>query len=325
MQENKLTKEQQQQFMAFLNEYEKCRNLSEEEKENLIVQITSTTYIDLLCDWAFKHVFGHNKENLMLLLNDFLPEEIIDIEYDPNERDMLRGDDKQVIMDVICHTKDRKFIVEMQKCGSNEFRNRMLYYGATSLARQLNPGDSYDKLVPVYVICFMNFRLLHDTDQLVYRFQVREQESGELYGQQLSIYLCELPRWVKPLEEAKTPIEEWFDILQNMSNFAEKPATISKRYDSIFAACQRGRLQVKELEQYFRAMITEREEKGIAAFYKEEGLREGFDLGKADGLAEGKAERNVEIATNLLKCGVSIDIIMESTGLTKEEIEHLAR
>ena len=62
-------------------------------------------------------------------------------------------------------------------------------------------------------------------------------------------------------------------------------------------------------------MITEREEKGIAAFYKEEGLREGFDL--------GKAERNVEIATNLLKSGVSIDIIMESTGLSKEEIEHL--
>ena len=66
-------------------------------------------------------------------------------------------------------------------------------------------------------------------------------------------------------------------------------------------------------------MITEREEKGIAAFYKEEGLREGFDLGKA----EGKAERNVEIATTLLKSGVSIDIIMESTGLSKEEIEHL--
>ncbi len=78
-------------------------------------------------------------------------------------------------------------------------------------------------------------------------------------------------------------------------------------------------------------MITEREEKGIAAFYKEEGLREGFDLGKAEGFdlgkAEGfdlgKAERNVEIATNLLKSGVSIDIIMESTGLSKEEIEHL--
>ncbi|MBP5483631.1 MAG: Rpn family recombination-promoting nuclease/putative transposase [Bacteroidales bacterium] len=317
MSQNQLTKEQQQQFMELLNEYEKYRNLSKEEKENLVVQITSTTYIDLLCDWAFKHCFGHNKENLMLLLNDFIPEEIIDIEYDPNETDLFRGCDKQVIMDVICHTKDRQFIVEMQKCGSNEFRNRMLYYGASSITRQLNSGEGYDKLVPVYVICFMNFFLIHDTDQLVYRYQIREQDSGELYGQQLNIIFCELPRWVKPLSEAKTPIEEWFDILQNMSNFAEKPASISKRYDSIFAACQRGRLKGKELEQYFRAMITEREEKGIAAFYKEEGLREGFDLGKA----EGKAE----VAARLLAKGVDPNLIMEATGLTPEEIQKLKK
>ena len=102
-----------------------------------------------------------------------------------------------------------------------------------------------------------------------------------------------------------------------MSNFAEKPASISKRYDSIFAACQRGRLKGKELEQYFRAMITEREEKGIAAFYKEEGLREGFDLGKA----EGKAE----VAARLLAKGVDPNLIMEATGLTPEEIQKLKK
>ncbi len=66
-------------------------------------------------------------------------------------------------------------------------------------------------------------------------------------------------------------------------------------------------------------MITEREEKGIAAFYKEEGLREGFDLGKADGLAEGKAE----VARALLKDGMTAEKVMAYTGLSKEEIEHL--
>lgn len=315
MSETKLTKEQLQHYLSILNEYEKYRCLSKEEKEDLVLQITSTTFIDLLCDWAFKHVFGHNKENLMLLLNDFLPEEIIDIEYDPNESDVFRGEDRQVIMDVICHTKDRKFLVEMQKSGSNEFRNRMLYYGAASLVRQLSPGDGYDKMVPVYVICFMDFRLLHDTDQLVYRYQVREQDSGELYGQQLSIYLCELPRWAKTLEEAKTPVEEWFDILQNMCNFAVKPASAKRRYDPIFAACQRGRLQVKEMEQYFRAMVTEREQQGIAAFYKEEGLREGFEMGKAEG--------KTEIAMAMLKNGLSVEMISACTGLAKDFIESL--
>ena len=323
MPETELTKEQLQHYLSILNEYEKYRCLSKEEKEDLVLQITSTTFIDLLCDWAFKHVFGHNKENLMLLLNDFLPEEIIDIEYDPNESDIYRGEDRQVIMDVICHTKDRKFLVEMQKSGSNEFRNRMLYYGAASLVRQLSPGDGYDKMVPVYVICFMDFRLLHDTDQLVYRYQVREQDSGELYGQQLSIYLCELPRWAKTLEEAKTPVEEWFDIMQNMCNFAVKPATANRRYDPIFAACQRGRLQVKEMEQYFRAMVTEREQQGIAAFYKEEGLREGYELGKAEGEAEGMAKGQTEIAKAMLKNGLSLEMVSACTGLAKDVVESL--
>ena len=312
MSELKLTKEQYNRFLAILDDYDKYRHLSKEEKEDLILQITSSTFIDLLCDWAFKHVFGHNKENLMLLLNDFLPEEIIDVEYEPNETDIFRGEDRQVIMDVICHTKDRKFIVEMQKSGSNEFRNRMIYYGAASLTRQLKPGDGYDKLVPVYVICFMNFRLIHDTDQLVYRYQVREQDSGELYGQQLSIYLCELPRWVKPLEEAKTPIEEWFDILQNMSTFAKKPASVNSRYDPIFAACRQGRLQKKELEQYFRAMVTEREQQGIAAFYREEGFREG--------VADGEVKERVRIAKQLLNNGVLVSTIVSSTGLTEAEV-----
>ncbi len=79
-------------------------------------------------------------------------------------------------------------------------------------------------------------------------------------------------------------------------------------------------------------MITEREEKGISAFYKEEGLREGFDLGKADGLAEGKAdglaegktEGKAEVAKAMLNKGLTIDVIMECTGLSKKEIETLS-
>jgi len=78
-------------------------------------------------------------------------------------------------------------------------------------------------------------------------------------------------------------------------------------------------------------MITEREEKGIAAFYKEEGLREGFDLGKAegfdlgkaDGLAEGKAEGKAEVAKALLKDGMTAEKVMAYTGLSKNEIEAL--
>ena len=39
--------------------------------------------------------------------------------------------------------------------------------------------------------------------------------------------------------------------------------------------------------------------------------------------AEGKAEEKMEIAINLLKSGLSIDVISAATGLTLEQIEKL--
>ena len=41
------------------------------------------------------------------------------------------------------------------------------------------------------------------------------------------------------------------------------------------------------------------------------------------GKAEGKAEEKINIARSLKNTGVSIDIISQSTGLTKEQIEKL--
>lgn len=309
-----LSLEQRQRYFAILNNYKLFRNLSREEKEDLILRITSSEYIDLMCDWAFKHIFGHNKEHLMMLLNDFLPVKIVDIDeiqYDPNEMDVFKGDDKHVIMDVLCHTETEHIIVEMQKSKNNEFRNRMVYYGASMISRQLKPGDKYSNLKPVYVICFMNFRLIHQTDQLVYRYQIREQESNELYGDQLSIYQCELPRFVKESVRALNPIEEWFDIFQNMTNFVSHPKNVNKRFDSLLEACRQNRLDMQEQEQYFSAMLSEDEIQSIAAAYKEDGFLEGVKKGK------------LETAKNLKGLGVKIETISKATGLSLDELNRL--
>ena len=167
-----LTPEQWEKYAPVWQEMEKYRNLSEEEKEQIILQIVSAPYIDLMCDWAFKHVFGHDKDSLMMLLNDFLPEKIVD--------------DKLVVMDVVCKTENgRRILVEMQKSEKKNFPSRMLYYGAGMFSKQLKSGEDYGKLMPVYVICFMNFTLRHKQNQLVYRYEVFEEASHERYGKRI--------------------------------------------------------------------------------------------------------------------------------------------
>ena len=52
---------------------------------------------------------------------------------------------------------------------------------------------------------------------------------------------------------------------------------------------------------------------------------DGYDDGKTYGLEEGAKAEKIEIAKNLLKKGVSIDLVSESTGLSVEELEGLGK
>ena len=50
---------------------------------------------------------------------------------------------------------------------------------------------------------------------------------------------------------------------------------------------------------------------------------EGELVGKRKGINEGKNAEKMEIAKKLLQQKISLDVIMEATGLSKEEIENL--
>ena len=314
----KLTQEQFAQYEAIVNEYDRYRKLSQEEKEDLIIRIATSTYIDLMCDWAFKHVFGHNEKNLMLLLNDILPEEIVHIEYEPNELDLWKGDDKKVIMDVLCHTKDgRKIIVEMQRADKEHLRKRLLYYGASMIHTQLHTGDSYGNLMPVYVICFMNFRLKHDTDKLIYHYLLHEVTGKESYSKPdiLNVYLCELPRLASKPGKSLTPVEVWFDILQNMSNFATKPEIYGKKYDPIFESSLQSPIPDKDKLQYFRSMF----DNDVRSYLTDEDRQEIAE----EFYAKGVATERAEVAKALKDLDVPSDKISQATGMTLLEISSL--
>jgi predicted transposase/invertase (TIGR01784 family) len=311
MEQHNLTPAQMQQFLSVVNEVERYRDLSEEEKENLIIGIIDRPYMDLRSDWAFKHIL-QNADILKMLLNDFLPEDIESVEQLPNEIDRLQPDEKNVIMDVLCRTTDgRRFIVEMQRKKKKSFKNRMLYYGASMLHSQLKPRQSYSELQPVYVICFMDYRMKHETDQLVYRYSMREQESGELYNSLLSIYLCELTRLKETSIEGLDPIRSWFFILKNMRTFAGKPEDMGERYAAIAKAALMYGLPDEDKIKYFRNMITEEEKMEL------------YETGFEDGMEKGMEKGVRETARRLKNLGVPAETIVRATGLSLDEVSLL--
>ena len=79
------------------------------------------------------------------------------------------------------------------------------------------------------------------------------------------------------------------------------------------------------MSDYYNVIDTaaeEAEKRGRA-----EGRAEGLVEGRAEGLAEGRAEGIEEgvrkTAKNMKQLGVSVDIIAQSTGLSREVIETL--
>ena len=56
---------------------------------------------------------------------------------------------------------------------------------------------------------------------------------------------------------------------------------------------------------------------------REEGLKKGLEEGKNEGREEGREEERKLMASKLMAMGIGIDVIIESSGLTREEVEKL--
>ena len=85
-----------------------------------------------------------------------------------------------------------------------------------------------------------------------------------------------------------------------------------------YASEVEGMLKGITVEEYGRVMKKEGLEEG-----KAEGLEQGEKIGEARGRSEGEASKALEMAKALKDKGVAIEIIAETSGLSKEEIEKL--
>lgn len=131
----------------------------------------------------------------------------------------------------------------------------------------------------------------------------------------------------KETEKELSPVEQWFEILKNMTTFVKRPANIDKRFDPIFETCRQNRLAELEIEQYLKAMISKEEKEEIAEAYKEEGLREGFDkgveFGLEKGIEKGMEKGKLDVARAMKELRYHVEDICKITGLDKSIVEGL--
>ena len=251
--------------------------LPEEDKVRIADRIMNSTYADLTNDWAFKWVFLNNPDLLIMLLKDILDEDIVEIEYLPSEGLAASLTDKKATMDVTCRTSDgRQFVVEMQTNRKSDFRNRMFYYGAAAIHRQVKAKD-----------------------KVLFQYEFREVETMERYGTQMSLYMLELPRMRKAIKDQNN-LEEWCYMFRNFPKFVGMPKDINPRFHKLMDALRLNNMTEEQKQAYFKSSIYE-ELADIAEanyeYYKEEASREIA----AKMLAEGISTDVIQRITSLSK------------------------
>ncbi|GFY65325.1 uncharacterized protein TNIN_38271 [Trichonephila inaurata madagascariensis] len=122
---------------------------------------------------------------------------------------------------------------------------------------------------------------------------------------------------------------------EDLRDIAEKSPIIKLAYDEL----DKFRWNEKDLIAYEERIMDLRKEEAILAQKlddatqkgRQEGRQEGIQIGhekgreegKQEGREEGEKQAKIAVAKNLLKAGVSVDLIAESTGLPQAEIMQL--
>ncbi len=283
-------------------------------------------FVDVTNDIAFRKIFGdeNRKISLVSFLNAVIKlpnnNSIIDVDIiNPYQLAKLSGG-KSTIVDVKAKDKNgNTFIVEMQIAESDFFHKRVLYYTSQSYSSQIEEGKKYHRLNPVYFIGILEFEISRNKNY-VSCHKVLDVETNEQVIQDVEFNFIELPKFNKTLAELKSPIDQWTYFIKNAENLDLIPTGVEDEgLKEAYLGANKHNWTQAELDDYERASIKERDEIGRIELAE----RKGEARGEIKGEIRGKVEGKIETAKQLKNLGIDIEIILKSTGLTKEEIDKL--
>jgi predicted transposase/invertase (TIGR01784 family) len=304
-------------------------------------------YIDPFTDFGFKKLFGEecNKELLLDFLNELLQKEegkIISLTYLKTEQLGISKDSRKAIFDLYCENeRGEKFIVQLKKTKQEYFKDRALYYSTFSITGQAKQGDWNYELKEVYVVAILDFIFeedRNDKDKYRYDIMLSDIETHKIFYNKLKFVYLEMPKFNKKVEELKTHFEKWMYVLKNLNKLDDIPEELREAiYEKLFFVAAIANLTPEEYNAYNDSLKLNRDLKNSLDYAekkgKEEGIAEGMEKGEAigiekgmeKGMEKGKLEDKIEIALNMLKDKMPIEVVSKYTGLSIDQIIQLKK
>jgi predicted transposase/invertase (TIGR01784 family) len=293
-------------------------------------------FLDPKNDIAFKKIFGaeKNKHILIHFLNDILcsfkKSKIIDVEFLPTILNPEVAIQKQSIVDVLCKDENgTKYIIEMQVSATKGFEKRAQYYAAKVYGNQAKIGEEYHDLKEIIFLAIADYVIFpnkphYKSDHIILDKLTYEQDLKDFF-----FTFIELPKFNKSKEELSSIEEKWCYFFKHAHETTETDLLKIIGSDNIihkaYTILNRFYWTEKELMAYEEMKRARMDHKAILEYKIDEGKAIGEVIGIKKGRIEGKAEGKIEMAKQLLQNGVGIDLIAQSSGLSKEQIEDLRK
>lgn len=283
------------------------------------------TFINPFVDRGFKLLFGReeSKDLLIDLLNGLFEGErvIAELSFMNVELPTESVDSRGAVFDLKCKDIDGAiFIVEVQNAPQSYFYERGLYYLCRIISSQDEQGRDWKfKLYPVYGVFLLNFKS-NRTDKLRTDIVLADKETGKQLSDTIHQIYLEMPYFSKTEAECKTSLDYWLYTLINMGQLETLPFKGQKQlFEKLERLAKVVNLNKRERTEYEESLKIYRDNQGVLDY----AIESGFEKGMEKGMEKGKLEGKLEIARNLKAVGISTEIIIQTTGLTPDQIADL--
>lgn len=300
--------------------------------------------LNLKNDLVFKAFFARkgNEEFLIDFLQALLKIKIKNIKIQ-EEKNLLQltPTDKGGKLDLQAELNDG-IIVDIELQIKNEYNTekRLTFYSAKKVTEAIEAGQNYNEMKQVIIIAILGYNLLDIEDYTSETKIVLDKHRNYEVIDNLKWYFIELPKFRKMHPDMDDKLNQWIAFIDDYDRrlvqmAVEKNKTLEKAKVQITRITgdeilkRRARLE-EEWQIDRNSAISYATEKGLAegrARGMKEGMKEGRKEGKKEGIREGiqqgEKKKQIQIAKQMLRKDMSVEVISEITGLSIVEIQKL--
>lgn len=263
-------------------------------------------------DKVFKTIIASEEHPNMLktFLSKILEIEIEEITFLKSELEIRDIKEKNKIVDLLVKTKKEYIHVELNSQNKSYLHIRNFCYFTSIYTRKTRTGESYDTNTN-----FIHIDLTYGmkSNKIKGIYEVRDKE-GEKYIEHFTIIEYNMDKIMEFwYTKNKKEIEKYKYLI--MLDLDKEGLEEITNGDEFMEEYKKKIIDLNE-EETFRSWMTKEEDDKMI-------LNTEKSLSFKEGIKEGTVQSKIEIAKNLLKQGVSINIIKNATKLSEEEIRNL--